>query len=274
MHAREREPSVAGRFYPAAPRELAQLVRGLMSEPVASPIAARMLMAPHAGYVYSGAIAAATFARVDVPPTAVVLCPNHTGRGDRRAVYASGSWAFPGFELAVDEELAARLVEHAGFRADILAHAREHAAEVQMPFLHERRTDVRVVPVCLAGLSLEDCRVLGAGLANVVREVERERRERILLVASSDMSHYVPADVARHYDMHALERLLALDPEGLFGVVEREDISMCGYVPTTVALFAARALGAEHAELVRYGSSGDVSGDPSSVVGYAGVVVH
>jgi AmmeMemoRadiSam system protein B len=269
-----REPAVAGRFYPGEPGQLAAVIGRFMGEATAKPRAARMVMAPHAGYVYSGAIAGETFARVVVPRSAIVLCPNHTGLGAVRSLWSGGPWAFPGFELKVDASLRDRLAAEGALELDVRAHTHEHAAEVQMPFLHFARGDVRVVPVCLGRMSLEECRRLGVGLGRAVRAEEAERGEAILLVASTDMSHYVPADAARHYDMRAIDRVLALDPEGLFDVCEREDISMCGYIPTTVSLFAARELGATRAELVRYGSSGDVSGDFDRVVGYAGVVVQ
>jgi len=240
---------------------------------MAEPQAARMVMVPHAGYVYSGAIAGETYARVRVPPTAVVLCPNHTGLGARRALWSRGAWRLPGFTLETDEVLASRVREHAHLDDDRIAHLREHAVEVHLPFLHARRPDVSVVAICLAGLSYRECRAVGEGLALAIGECEKERSERVLLVASTDMSHYVAADEARELDSRALERVLALDPEGLYDVVTREDISMCGYIPTTVALVAARSLGATRAELVRYGNSGDVSGDYAQVVGYAGVVL-
>ncbi|MBE7483796.1 MAG: AmmeMemoRadiSam system protein B [Polyangiaceae bacterium] len=274
MLTRAREPAVAGRFYPGDPRRLDAEVRGFLADRPGEPRVARMLMAPHAGYVYSGAIAGETYARVTVPAAAVVLCPNHTGFGDRRSLWNGGSWSFPGFTLDIDAELRRRLLCSGSLHPDELAHVREHAAEVQMPFLHALRSDVRVVPICLGGLGLSECREIGLDIASAIREHEREQDERVLLVASTDMSHYVPADTARHFDQHAIDRVLALDPEGLFEVCEREDISMCGYLPTTVSLFAARELGATRAELVRYGSSGEVSGDFSQVVGYAGVIVY
>lgn len=269
-----REPAVAGRFYPGASARLdAELRRCLVAPPV-EPLAARMLMAPHAGYVYSGAIAGETYARVLVPSSALVLCPNHTGLGDRRSLWSGGAWTFPGFELAIDEGLRRALAATSALCPDDLAHRREHAAEVQMPFLHARRSDVRVVPICLGPLRLSECREVGLAVARSVREAEAERGERVLIVASTDMSHYVSAELARRLDTLALERVLALDAEGLHEVCEREEISMCGYIPTTVSLFAARELGAKRAELVRYGNSGEVTGDSSEVVGYAGVIVY
>ncbi len=230
-------------------------------------------MAPHAGYVYSGAIAGATYAKIAVPELAVVICPNHTGLGLRRSLWPDGEWHLPGFSLPVDRDLSDAVRANTALDEDRMAHLREHAIEVQLPFLHAMRHDVRIVPICLGNLRWEECREIGEGLAEAIRHVEAEGKQRVLVVASSDMSHYISADEARHLDMHAIERVLELDPEGLYEVVNREDISMCGYIPVSVGLVAARALGAKRSELVRYGNSGEISGDYDQVVGYAGIVV-
>lgn len=265
-----REPAVAGRFYPGDGARLERDVETLLGPAVvAQPAIA--VMAPHAGYIYSGAIAGETFARVKVPARVVVMCPNHTGLGSRRSVWGAGTWHLPGGDVAVDEELATRFREEADLDDDQRAHLREHAVEVQLPFLRARRRDVRVVPVVLGGLTPGACREVGEGLARTVQAVGRDS---VLIVASSDMSHYVPADVARRLDALALDRVQALDAEGLYDVVTRYDISMCGFIPMTVALVAARELGATRAELVRYGNSGETSGDFAQVVGYAGIVIR
>ena len=263
-----RRPAVAGRFYSADPRRLAEQVDALLATS-AEPERATMLVAPHAGYVYSGAVAGAAYARVSVPRRVVVLCPNHTGRGARRSVWPSGAWQLPGGAVPVDAELARLLVAEAHLTPDHAAHLGEHAIEVHLPFLRARRADVSVVPVCLGGLSLAECHEVGHGLARAIRETPDD----VLLIASTDMSHYIAAEEARRLDSLALERVLSLDPDGLYEVVTRHDISMCGYIPTTVALVASLELGAKSAKLVRYANSGDVSGDFSAVVGYAGVVV-
>jgi AmmeMemoRadiSam system protein B len=150
---------------------------------------------------------------------------------------------------------------------DRAAHSSEHSLEVQLPFLQRVRPDVEIAALCLGPLDAATCEQLAGTVAEAARETGA------LLVASSDMSHYVPAEVAREKDHRAIERILALDPAGLHGTVRRERISMCGVIPATVMLFAARSLGATRAELVRYGNSGDVNGDTRHVVGYAGVVV-
>jgi AmmeMemoRadiSam system protein B len=266
-----RRPAVAGRFYSADPERLARDVEALLAPRPPREVSAKLIVAPHAGYVYSGRIAGAAYAGTRIPARVVVLCPNHTGRGAARSLWASGAWLLPGGELPVDVELAALLCERAGLTPDRDAHLGEHAIEVHLPFLRALRPDVKIVPICLSVLPASECTRLGADLARAIREIgERD----VLMVASTDMSHYVPADVAGQLDRLALERVISLDPEGLYRVVTRHDISMCGFVPTTVALAAARELSADRAELVRYGNSGEVSGDLARVVGYASLRVH
>ncbi len=262
-----RQPAVAGQFYPLSPAALAREVARHLGE--VRPRRALAVVAPHAGYAYSGPVAGATYAQVEVPASAVVLCPNHTGLGARRSLWPRGLWALPGGDVPVDEELAAELAERAGLTEDAAAHAAEHAVEVQLPFLRARNPSVAVVPICLARLSSLECVALGEALAEVVRQ----RGGEVLLVASTDMSHYLPADEARELDALAIERIEQVDPEGLYRVVQERSLSMCGFIPTAAVLAAARALGARRARLVRYGHSGEASQDFSSVVGYAGFLV-
>jgi AmmeMemoRadiSam system protein B len=263
----ERAAVFAGSWYPSDATDLRRFLEDATPPGDAAPAIA--LMAPHAGYRYSGAIAAETYARVAVPRSAIVLCPNHRVPPPVLAVWAAGSWRTPLGEAPIDEELAAALLAAARplLRADRIPHEREHAAELQVPFLQFRRPDVKIVPIVVATDDPDELRALGDAIARTVRGRD------VLLVASSDMNHFESAAVARGKDEKALARVLALDPEGLFGVVASERISMCGVRPMCVTLHAAKALGAARAELVRYGSSGDVSGDQESVVGYAGVVV-
>jgi AmmeMemoRadiSam system protein B len=265
-----RLPAVAGRFYPAAPDELTRELEDYMSSR-SVPREARAVIVPHAGYMYSGAIAGATFARVNVPARVIVLCPNHTGLGERRAVYASGTWRLPTGDVEVDAELAAAIREDAKLADDVLAHRYEHAIEVELPFLKARRPDVRVVPICLARLSVEECERIAMSIVRVLERCAATRET--LLVASTDFSHYVTAAQAKKLDQLAIERIEALDAGGLYDTVMTREISMCGFIPTTVSLFAAKALGATRATLVRYGNSGERSGDYERVVGYAGFVL-
>ncbi len=263
-----RSPAVAGRFYPSDPAELEREIGSCLGAGTGPKEPAVAVVVPHAGIIYSGSIAGATFSRVVVPDRAVVLGPNHTGRGARRSLFGGGVWELPGGGLRVDGELAERLRVGAALEPDTEAHRQEHSIEVELPFLRALRGDMPFVPICLARLTLAECRDLGKNLARAI-----EGGGRTLIVASTDMSHYLSADAARELDQRAIERIQNLDPEGLYRVVTDLDISMCGFVPTTVTLFAARALGATRATLVRYGHSGERTGDFTRVVGYAGFVL-
>jgi AmmeMemoRadiSam system protein B len=265
-----RPPAVAGRFYPADAATLDREVRGFLEAgAVAERVEARMIMVPHAGYIYSGAIAGRAFAKVLPRPRAVVLCPNHTGLGVPRSISPARAWALPGGDLPADAALRELLIEHAELVAEPRAHLREHAAEVELPFLRATADALRFAAVCLSRMSFPDCLRVGKGIARAVRAASAAWRDEILIVASTDMSHYVSAEEAREKDALALARLQALDPEGLFRTVEKHHISMCGYIPTTVALVAALELGATEAHIVAYGNSGEISGDMTHVVGYA-----
>lgn len=263
-----RSPAVAGSFYPGSARELDRVVRSFTrDEP--DRVAARGIVVPHAGYIYSGGVAGEVFSRVFLPSRHLLFCPNHTGMGAEAALMAEGAWRMPWGDVPIDEELAARLSAACPFlREDPAAHREEHSLEVQLPFLYRFRPAFTFVPVALGHLSLAECRSLGEAAAAVLRETP----EPVLLIASSDMSHYLPDATARAKDRKAIDAMLALDPEALHRTVRTERISMCGVIPATVLLFAVRALGAASAHLVRYATSGDVSGDRDRVVGYAGLL--
>ncbi|MEW6720279.1 MAG: AmmeMemoRadiSam system protein B [Thermodesulfobacteriota bacterium] len=265
----ERKPAVAGQFYPGTVELLVRALEELTRE-VDEKLPAIGVVAPHAGYVYSGAVAGEVYSSVRVPSRTVVFCPNHTGYGEEAAIMSGGAWRMPWGPVPVDGDLAGKLKSACPLlKEDATAHAREHSLEVQLPFLHRFRPDFRFVPVALGRLSLENCRALGEAAAGVL---EKEA-DRPLLVASSDMSHYVPDALARKKDRLAIDRVLALDPEGLYRTVVQERISMCGMIPAAVVLFAARRLGATKALLLKYATSGDVSRDYDQVVGYAGLAI-
>ncbi len=266
-----RPPAFAGTFYDARREELTRDVLQYLAAPEAAPAPAFGAIVPHAGYVYSGPVAGAVYARLRVPPTCVILCPNHTGFGRPAAVDPSGAWRTPLGEVRVDRDLARRLGTLApALEPDAVAHRGEHSLEVQLPFLQVRRPDVAIVPICVGEPSLALCREIGEALAAVCAE----EAEPPLLIASSDMNHYESRDVGRGKDDMALACVERLDAEGLFQTVRAERISMCGVLPATTLLFAARAAGAGPARVVARRDSGDETGDTSSVVGYAGVVVE
>jgi AmmeMemoRadiSam system protein B len=264
-----RTPAVAGQFYPSSPSELDKEVRRLTRD-VPGKLPAKGIVVPHAGYVYSGGVAGDVFSSVELSERQIIFCPNHTGIGADAAVMSRGAWRMPWGDVPIDEVLADRLLAASPILAvDRSAHNREHSLEVQLPFLHRFRESFRFVPVALARLSLPDCRSLGEAVASVIRDDPSPP----LLLASSDMTHYESDATARKKDQKAISRILALDPEGLYNIVRSERISMCGVIPATVMLFAALSLGATEARLIKYATSGDVSGDYGQVVGYAGLAI-
>ena len=265
-----RHPAVAGRFYPGDRAALLEDLESYLS-PATSPKPALGCIAPHAGYIYSGPVAGAVYADIQVPQRCVVLCPNHTGRGRSLAIMSSGAWQTPLGPVQIDSALANTLKEQ--FRLvseDSEAHRGEHAIEVQLPFLQRRQSHFTFVPIALGTGNFETLEKLGEALAEVLKAQD----EPVLIVASSDMNHYENDRITRVKDHKAIDRILALDARGLYDVVTNEDVSMCGFGPAIVMLTAAKCLGATSAELIKYATSGDVSGDREMVVGYAGVVVR
>jgi MEMO1 family protein len=268
-----RRPAVAGRFYPRDPDDLRTEARGYLDQAsiIDQPrIRALGCIVPHAGYMYSGDVAGAVFGHLEIPERCIVLCPNHTGMGRALAIMSDGAWETPLGAVAIDGELAVALKQSFQLlQEDSAAHRAEHAAEVELPFLQLRQPNLKFVPIALGTGQFEPLEKLGYALA----EVLAAQKGRVLIVASSDMNHYESDAVTRAKDHRAIERILSLDPRGLYDVVTQQNISMCGFGPAVAMLTAARQLGAKSAELVRYATSGDVSGDRNMVVGYAGVVV-
>lgn len=264
-----RHPAVAGQFYP---RKAASLLADIQSylSPATEPVSALGCVVPHAGYMYSGHVAGAVYARLDIPARCILLCPNHTGMGTPLSIMTEGAWETPLGTLPIDSALAAALLAQFSLLADDSdAHRGEHAIEVQLPFLQAKRRQFRFVPIAIGTRQYETLAGLGQCIGQVVADLD----ERVLVLASSDMNHYESDRVTRVKDHKAIERILALDPRGLYDVVTNEEVSMCGFGPTIAMLTAAQVQGATKAELVKYATSGDVSGDRNVVVGYAGVVV-
>ena len=267
-----RPPAVAGRFYPSEPKELARQIAEFAA-PVANAekIVARGCVVPHAGYMYSGHVAGAVYASLEIPARCILLGPRHYPRGEGMAILSQGSWRTPVGDAPVDAELAAELMEACPrLREDAVAHEREHSLEVQIPFLQILAPDFRFVPVVLGADRYPLLEELGHAVAKVVAA----QSERVLVIVSTDMNHYESDALTRVKDGRAIERILALDPRGLYDTVRGEGITMCGYAATTAMLVAMRDLGAESAELVRYATSGDITGERDEVVGYAGLIVQ
>jgi hypothetical protein len=265
-----REAAVAGQFYPGSKTELLREVQGFLGSGLKKKIRALGVIAPHAGYIYSGAVAGAVYAHVEVPRRVIVLCPNHTGMGEPLSIMSAGSFRTPLGEIEIDAPLAEALKkEFPLLREDSAAQAREHAVEVQLPFLQAARSDVKFVPITVGTGQFEVLTALGVVLAKVIAECG----DPVLIVASSDMNHYEDDAETRVKDALAIEQVLGLQPKGLFQTVRGQDISMCGVGPAVAMLTAALRLGATSAELVKYATSGDVSGDREHVVGYAGIAI-
>jgi AmmeMemoRadiSam system protein B len=264
-----REPAVAGYFYPRSPEALNQEIRNYTTQ-TGKKISALACVVPHAGYMYSGHVAGAVYARLQLPRRFVILCPNHTGYGRPLAVMTEGAWQTPLGQAQIDHELARALcLACPPLEEDDMAHRGEHAIEVQLPFLQAALPEFSFVPIAVGTAKYEPLQALGEAMAGVLQGQARN----VMLISSSDMNHYEPDDVTRVKDRKAIDKILALDPRGLYDVVMEESISMCGFGPTVATLTAARLLGATSAEVIKYATSADVSGDRSAVVGYAGVVI-
>ena len=271
MTSAVRTPAVAGKFYPRRPDELRRAVQAYMSAAETGRIAAIGCIAPHAGYMYSGHVAGAVYSRLAIPNRVIILCPNHTGMGHPLAIMTRTTWQTPLGDVAADAELGTALLQRfPALHEDSAAHRSEHAIEVQLPFLQIERPDLKFLPIAVGTSDFNVLRELGEALADVISA----RADKVLIIASSDMNHYESDAVTRIKDHKAIERVLALDPRGLWEVVMNEDISMCGFGPSVAMLTAAKGLGAKSASLVKYATSGDVSGDRDMVVGYAGIVVE
>lgn len=271
--AEVRRPAVAGSFYPRDPEELRALVSGFLAAVDASPEPVRGAIVPHAGLVYSGQCAAHVFKRIELPPVIVVLAPNHTGRlgaPGGASLWSRGAFATPLGEVPINTAFSEALAARCSLAADdSFAHAGEHAVEIELPFVQLSGAATSIVPIVLAWDDWPRCRALAEALAELVRAWPQE----VLLVASSDMTHYEHADRAAAKDRLAFTAIERLDGQELLDACHRHSITMCGRAPAAVMLEASRLLGAAGAKLVDYRHSGWATGDDASVVAYAGFVV-
>jgi len=264
-----RNPAVAGRFYPDQREQLSHDVKAYLAEAVPSP--AIGIVSPHAGYMFSGAIAGETFASVEVPGTVIVLGPNHYGYGPPLALWEGEAWLTPLGKIPIDRPASERLRQLCpDLLVDATAHRQEHSLEVQIPFIQCLNPESALVAVAIGLAPLSSLKSLGEAIARLALE----REVAPLIVASSDMTHFESSEAASRKDHLALEHVVNLDPEGLFRTVRDQRISMCGVLPVVAMLFAAQRLGATNGTLVRYGNSGETTGDYQDVVGYAGVVIR
>ena len=269
---RIRRPVVAGYFYPSEKGELLRVLDNFIDSSVEQSKATAVI-APHAGYGYSGKTAGAVFSRVIIPDTVILIGPNHTGYGEPYAVDGHSLWFTPLGEVEVHTDVAETLVKKSRYlERDTVAHMKEHSLEVQVPFIQFLKKDARIVPVVLSGYVDDPAWYeIGEIIAETIDE--KGLRENTLIVASTDMTHYEEQSIAEEKDNCAIEAILALDEVLLIDRIMEKNISMCGYGPVITAIIAAKNIGAQGAELVRYTTSGETNKDYAQVVGYAGIII-
>lgn len=264
----KRKPSVAGYFYPQNSGALRNMIEAMV-DPHADKQKAISVISPHAGYVYSGEVAGSVFSSITLPKNFIILGPNHQDVSTSMSIMRQGVWETPLGDVSINASLADLIMK----RYDLLKenaknHAQEHSLEVQVPIIQYLKGKISFVPISIAHFaSYEDLEELGKAIAEAIREYGQE----VLIIASTDMSHYVSQEVAKKKDFLAIEKILDLNPSGLYEVVKTENISMCGFQPTAATIVASKELKAKKAELIKYQTSGDVSGDYLKVVGYAGI---
>ena len=274
-----RSPVVAGRFYPADKTALQEELKSYLVKKtkIKNTFA---IIAPHAGYIYSGKTAGATYASVDVPETVIVMCPNHTGLGYPISLHPAKSWSTLLGPIHADLDILNKIKQklpQAEF--DTSSQLKEHSLEVQIPFIQMCNPNAKIVPITLANMPFNIIQKLGAVLSELMIEQESRTGNRPLIVASSDMTHFESAVEAKTKDMLAIEQIKRFDTKGFIDVIQKQDISLCGIFPISVTMEAfssyAKAKGIPmYANLVDYTSSGAVTGDSNEVVAYAGLVLH
>jgi AmmeMemoRadiSam system protein B len=265
-----RPPAVAGTFYEGSADRLREQVEACIAANPVVETKERFIggVVPHAGLMYSGHVAAAFYIAAALPKRFIILCPNHTGFGHFAAINSDGAWRTPLGDAAIDAPLAHALMQRTKLLSeDWRAHAREHSLEVQLPFLQRLVGDFTFVPICLGAHRYDYCQEIGDAIADVIGT------DDIGILASSDLNHYEEQKSTLRKDQLAIDPILALDPQELWRVVDEYDVSMCGFIPTTTMLIAARRLGATSARLLKHATSGDINGDYSHVVGYASALV-
>jgi len=264
-----REPAVSGQFYPSSPEELKSIIRGMIDEKAAKEDVIGYY-APHAGYIYSGPVVGATISRINLKDTFVIMGPSHTGMGAPFSIMTEGKWRTPLGDVEIDTELAKAILANSSYlKVDELAHAQEHSIEVQLPFIQYLRPDIKLVPITISHANAATYRSIGRAIAKAIKDSGKE----VVIVASGDMNHYESQKITQTKDRQAIESILKMEAGELLERVRDFKISMCGYGTAACLIYAAKELGNAKAELVKYQTSGDITGDYSAVVGYAGILI-
>jgi AmmeMemoRadiSam system protein B len=265
-----RLPAVAGRFYPSDAAELSAQIREYISpENKLTSRNVKACLVPHAGLMFSGHVAGAVFSSIRIPKKVVILGVRHRPPGSPAAIVSDGVWRTPLGDAEIDHVLAEKFAAACPLLTDdAAAHSKEHSLEMQIPFLQVLAPDFSFVPIALGTAHFETLVSVGQAIGAVLAAEKNE----VLLVTSSDLNHYEDDVTTRAKDGKAIEQLLSMDARGLYDVCRKEEISMCGLGPAVAMLTALHIFKASKAELIRYATSADRSGDPSAVVGYAGMV--
>jgi AmmeMemoRadiSam system protein B len=264
-----RNAVAAGRYYPGSASEIREMIETLVDKTTKKEEVIGLLM-PHAGYPYSGPVAGATISKVKFKDTFIIMGPSHTGLGKPFSIMTEGAWRTPLGEVEIDSEMGKKLLASSDYlQEDETAHLHEHAVEVQIPFLQYFKPDIKIVPIILAYATSDIYKEIGRDIATAIKEPHG----KAVIIASGDMTHYEPQASAEKKDNQAIEAMLSLDEDELTRRYQELDISMCAYGPAVCLISAAKELGAKAAELVKYQTSGDTTGDYSSVVGYAGIII-
>jgi len=267
-----RKPVVSGQFYPSNVLQLKKEISSYVDETSKKREIISCFL-PHAGYMYSGAVAGLTVSKFIIKDTIVILGPNHTGYGEIYSIMTEGIWQTPLGGVPINSELAYAILKSSqNLKEDDLAHRYEHSIEVELPFLQYFKPDFNIIPIVISTGNLETYKRIGKEIAIGIKSLKKEKD--VIIVASSDMTHYEPERIAQEKDHRAIESILKLDEDQLWDTVRKLDISMCGVSPAICMLVASKELGASQAELVKYQTSGDITGDYDSVVGYAGIIIY
>lgn len=263
-----RAPAVAGQFYPRGKNDLNRDISRCFANLQIKERPLVGAVVPHAGYMYSGQTAANVYSVLPKAETFVLIGPNHTGQGSPVSV-SSETWSTPLGEVNSDNDFIRALPKKI-IDTDETAHRYEHSLEVQLPFLQHRFRDFRIVTICMGMQDEETALEVGMEIFEAANRVNR----KIVIIASSDFSHYKPDKVAREDDAYFIKSILDMDIPGFYGRLFERAASVCGYGPIAAMLTATKNLGAKHATMLKYSTSGDTTGDTSAVVGYAGIIVE
>lgn len=267
-----RRPQVAGQFYPSSNPGLKNQIESLIDKK-ADKLDVIACILPHAGYMYSGMVAGSTVSQINIKERIILLGPNHTGYGARFSIMTEGTWQTPLGGIQVDSVLAKKILSNSKYlEDDKLAHLYEHSLEVELPFLQYLKSDFKIIPIVVLSDEINILKEIGKEIAYTIRD--SNVKDSALIIASSDMTHYESQTQAKEKDREAIQAILELDEDKLMERIQKLNISMCGYAPVIIMLSATKLLGAKNAKLIKYQTSGEVTGDFSAVVGYAGIILY